>query len=365
MATILVAAGPHPLLPSHFSWSQKAQWCEILMERCDGAKSTLRRPEAEPPRCGGHGQLAHTLQHRPPHGRHLSCHCKTPTLNCLCQRRPCALSFAVLFMGTHEVARRVAESGRFFFHCNTAACTVCCSESTQTQIDWVCLHNLGGGGGGKCVFSKVLNFNEMHMCGCDAGPWSCSLQAVRITNSCTESRQAPQGPAGNSPPLLPWPLRRTLLRTDGASSPSTSPSSPGAKLSTWLPWAAPPMAMQACTPPCPHSARPPWISTNYTCPARLPAKYPMRERTRKTRWRRPRCANKVNWPPWSSGGWRGSAQTLSESLADIFKENSNICLWTMSIHCHSPHVMAFLLFIKVPVRQCGCEIDLSKSGSPC
>lgn len=62
---------------------------------------------------------AHALQHALPW--RLSCHCETPTLGCVCQQWPCALSLAVLFMGTREVARRVAGSGRGFF-CNTAAC---------------------------------------------------------------------------------------------------------------------------------------------------------------------------------------------------------------------------------------------------
>lgn len=48
-----------------------------------------------------------------------SCHVtETPTLGCLCQQWPCALSLYVLFMGSREVARRVAGSGRAFVqHC--------------------------------------------------------------------------------------------------------------------------------------------------------------------------------------------------------------------------------------------------------
>lgn len=126
-----------------------------------------------------------------------------------------------------------------------------------------------------------------------AGPWSYSLPAVKTVNSCMGSRPAPPGPAESSPPLLLWLSPRTHPQTDGASSPSTSPSSLGARLLTWLPSAALQMAMQACTPPCPHSARPPWTSTNSTCPALSQAKSPTRERTRRTRWRTPRCANKV------------------------------------------------------------------------
>ena len=65
----------------------------------------------------GRAPHAHALQHALPW--RLSCHCETPTLGCLCQQWPCALSLAVLFMGTREVARRVAGSGRGFLeHCS-------------------------------------------------------------------------------------------------------------------------------------------------------------------------------------------------------------------------------------------------------
>lgn len=99
--------------------------------------------------------------------------------------------------------------------------------------------------------------------------------------------------AGSFPPLLLLLLPKTHPPTADASSLSTSPSSLGAKLLTWLPSAAPPMAMQACIPPCHHSARLPWTSTSCTCPARSQARSLMRERTRKTRWKTHQCANKV------------------------------------------------------------------------
>ncbi len=133
----------------------------------------------------------------------------------------------------------------------------------------------------------------MHISSLHAGPWSCFLPAVRTVNSCMESLPAPPGPAESSPRLLLSLSPRIHPQTAGVSSPSTSPSSLGAKLLTWPPSAAPQMAMQACTRPCPHSARPPWISTNCTCPALSRAKSLMRERTRKIRWRIPQCLNKV------------------------------------------------------------------------
>lgn len=133
----------------------------------------------------------------------------------------------------------------------------------------------------------------MHISSLNAGPLSYSLPAVRTVNSCMESLPAPPGPAESSPPLLLSLSPRIHPRTAGASSPSTSPSSLGAKLLTWLPSAAPQMAMQACTHPCPRSARPPWTSTNCTCPALSRAKSLMRGRTRRTRWRIPQCPNKV------------------------------------------------------------------------
>lgn len=138
-----------------------------------------------------------------------------------------------------------------------------------------------------------MSLTEVHISSLDAGPWSYSLPAVRTVNSCMESLPPPPGPAESSPHLLLSPSPRTHPQTVGASSPSTSPSSLGAKLLTWLPSAAPQMAMQACTHPCPHSARPLWTSTNCMCPAQLRAKSLMRERTRRTRWRTPRCPNKV------------------------------------------------------------------------
>lgn len=128
-----------------------------------------------------------------------------------------------------------------------------------------------------------------------AGHWSYSLPAVKTVNFCMVSHPAPPGLAESSPPLLLSPLPRIPPLTAGASSLSISPSSPGAKLLTWLPLAAPQMAMQACTPPCPHSARPPWTSTNSTCPARSRAKSQMRERTGRKRWTIPHHANKVGY----------------------------------------------------------------------
>lgn len=127
----------------------------------------------------------------------------------------------------------------------------------------------------------------MHLSSLDAGPWSCSLPAARTVNSCMESLPAPPGPAESSPPHLLSLSPRIHPQTAGASSPSTSLSSLGAKLLTLLPSAAHQMAMQACTHPCPHSARPPWTSTNCTCPALPRAKSLMREKTRRTRWRIP------------------------------------------------------------------------------
>lgn len=134
----------------------------------------------------------------------------------------------------------------------------------------------------------------MHVSALVAGPWSYFLPAVRTVNSSMESLPPPQGPAESSPHLLLSPSPRTHPQTAGASSPSTSPSLLGAKLLTWLPSAAPQMAMQACTHPCPHSARPLWTSTNCMCRAPLQAKSLMRGRTRKTRQRIPLCPSKVS-----------------------------------------------------------------------
>lgn len=143
----------------------------------------------------------------------------------------------------------------------------------------------------KGSFSFVLTSNVYNLL--DAGPWSCSLPAVRIVNSYTGSLPALPGLAESFPPLLLWPSPRTHPPTAAASSPSTSPSSLGAKLLTWLPSAAPQTAMQACTPPCPHSARPRWTSTSSMCLAPSLARSLMRARTKRTRWRTPQCANKV------------------------------------------------------------------------
>lgn len=126
-------------------------------------------------------------------------------------------------------------------------------------------------------------------------PWNCSLPATKTANSCTESHLAPPGLAESSPPRHLLLSPRTHLQTAAASSHSTFPSSPGAKLLTWLPLAAPQMAMQACIPLCPHSAKPHWTSTSFTCPALSPAKSPTRGRTRRKRWRTLLSASKVAW----------------------------------------------------------------------
>lgn len=249
---------------------------------------------------------AHALQHALLW--RLSCHCETPTLGCLCQQWPCALSLSVLFMGTREVARRVAGSGRAFLqHCSLYA-ALKQREGFCCWADSVCINYLDGVmylsklfkhiviKYQRNIYSYVLNIiykgHILHI-SLDAGPWSYSLPVVRTVNSCMESLPPPQGPAESSPHLLHLPLPRIHPQTAGASSPSTSPSSLGAKLLTWLPSAAPQMAMQACTHPCPHSARPPWTSTNCMCPALLQAKSQMRERTKRIRWRTPQCPNKV------------------------------------------------------------------------
>lgn len=124
-------------------------------------------------------------------------------------------------------------------------------------------------------------------------PWSYSLPAVRTTNFYMERLQVLPEQAGSFRPLLLllWP--RTHLPTADASCHSTSPSSLGAKLLTWLPSAAPQMAMQACIPPCRRSAKPPWTSTSFTCPARSQARSLMRGKTRRTRWKTHQCVSKV------------------------------------------------------------------------
>lgn len=141
--------------------------------------------------------------------------------------------------------------------------------------------------------SDDMSLVEMHISSIVAGHWSYSLPAVRTVNCCMESPQPPLEPAESSPHPLLSPSPKTHPQTVGASCPSTSPSSLGAKLSTWPPSAAPPMAMQACTPPCPPSARPLWTSTNCMCQVQLRARSQMRERTGRTRWRILRCPSKV------------------------------------------------------------------------
>lgn len=178
-------------------------------------------------------------------------------------------------------------------------------------------------GGKKAHISMALI--EMNMSPPrDAGPWSCSLPAVRTISSCTERPPPPPGPAGSSHHLLPSPSPRTRPQTAGASSPSTSPSSLGAKLLTWLPSAAPQTAMQACTRPCPHSARPPWTSTSCTCPAPSRAKSPTRERTRRTRRKTAPRPNKV--------GRRGPVpqQITLTSRADAFNHPCHFIMTQIS-----------------------------------
>ncbi len=82
------------------------------------------------------------------------------------------------------------------------------------------------------------------------------------------------------PPLLLSPSPSHPRQTAVASFHSTSPSSQGAKLWTWLHSAAHLMAMQACTPPCHPSVRPPLTSTSSMCPAPWPARSQTMERPR-------------------------------------------------------------------------------------
>lgn len=141
--------------------------------------------------------------------------------------------------------------------------------------------------------SDDMSLVDMRVSSTVPGHWSYSLPAARTVNCCMESPQPPPGPAGSSPHPLLSPSPRTHPRTVGASCPSTSPSSLGAKLSTWPHSAAPPTAMQTCTPPCPPSARPPWTSTNCMCQAQLRARSQTRERTGRTRWRTLLCPSQV------------------------------------------------------------------------
>ena len=104
--------------------------------------------------------------------------------------------------------------------------------------------------------------------------WSSSSPAARTTNSSTASHPRRRVPAASSPPLLLSPSPRRPRPTAVASSRSTSPSSQGAKPWTWPRSAVLPMAMQACTPPCHPSVRPPSTSTSSMCPAAWPAKSP-------------------------------------------------------------------------------------------
>lgn len=155
----------------------------------------------------------------------------------------------------------------------------------------------------SCLVTKChgddASLVDIHASSVVSGLWSYSLPAVRTVNCCTESPQPPPEPAESSPRPLLSPSPKTHPPTAGASSPSTSPSSLGAKLSTWPPSAAPPMAMQACTPPCPPSVKPLWTSTNCTCQVRLRARSQMRERTGRTRRRMLQCPSKVNPPKQS------------------------------------------------------------------
>lgn len=120
MATNLHAAGPHPpLLPSLSPCLQKIHSVKYWHSVAVGLNQ-FSAGQDEGPMVGcrsGGAPHPHTQQHAL--SWHLSCHCETPTLGCLCQQWPCALSLAVLFMGTCEVARRVVGSGRGFLqHCS-------------------------------------------------------------------------------------------------------------------------------------------------------------------------------------------------------------------------------------------------------
>lgn len=101
--------------------------------------------------------------------------------------------------------------------------------------------------------------------------WSFSLPAARTTNFCTASRPRRRVPVASSPPLPPSQSPNRPRQTAAASFHLTSPSSRGARPWTWQHSAVPPMAMQACTPPCLPSARPPSTSTSSMCP-RWPVK---------------------------------------------------------------------------------------------
>lgn len=107
--------------------------------------------------------------------------------------------------------------------------------------------------------------------------WSFSLPAVRTVNSSTASHPHRHVPAASSPLLLHSPSPSHPLPTAAANFHSTSPSSRVAKPWTWLHSAVLPMAMQACTPPCHPSVRPPSTSTSSTSLAPWPAKSLMRE----------------------------------------------------------------------------------------
>lgn len=143
MATNLGAAGPHlppPSLPPS-SCLQKIHSVKYWQSAAVGltAAPTVRFRSWGAPH-------AHALQHAILW--RLSCHCETPTLGCLCQQWPCALSLSVLFMGTREVARRVAGSGRAFLqHCSLYPALKwqdAAANSSGCWADSVCINHLKG-----------------------------------------------------------------------------------------------------------------------------------------------------------------------------------------------------------------------------
>lgn len=162
--------------------------------------------------------------------------------------------------------------------------------------------------------------------------WSFSLQAVRTANFSTASHPHRRVRAASSLllPLSPSPSRH--LPTAVANFRSTSPSSQGAKPWTWLHSAVLPTAMQACTPPCHPSVRPPLTSTSSTCPAPWPAKSLTRESPKpKAKPKSQSSASKV----------RAAVQGIffSFSQADVYCGNS-----LQVLHCAvkiATHVLSF------------------------
>lgn len=128
-----------------------------------------------------------------------------------------------------------------------------------------------------CVFFTLCSISSSLSLSFLAVLWSFSLPAVRTTNSSTVSHPHRHVPAASSPHLLLSPSPRHPHPTVVASFHSTSLSSQGAKPWTWLLSAVLLMAMQACTPPCHPSVRPPSTSTSFMCLAQCPAKSLTRE----------------------------------------------------------------------------------------